>query len=52
MAEEIFLEVNGYNGQYLISNMGNMLTRSRNNKDKYIPLKGWKCNRGYIWKWE
>lgn len=48
MTKEIFVEVKGYNGQYLVSNMGNMKTRSRYNPNKYIPLKGWKEGRGYI----
>lgn len=48
MNKEFFVEVKGYGGQYLVSNMGNMKTRSRYNPKEYIPLKGWKCSRGYI----
>lgn len=48
MEKEIFVEVKGYDGKYLVSNQGNMKTRSRYDETKYIPLKGWKEGRGYI----
>lgn len=48
MEKEIFVEVKGYDGKYLVSNQGNMKTRSRYDKTKYILLKGWKEGHGYI----
>ena len=43
---EIYVPVNGYNGRYLVSNMGNMKCLSRKG-DRYVPMRGWVEGRGY-----
>lgn len=48
MEKEIYIPVKGFDGQYLVSNMGNFKTRYRYDKNKYVPLKGWKDKYGYI----
>ena len=48
MDNEIFVEIKGYNGQYLVSNMGKIKSRSRYKPEIYVELKGWKDKRGYI----
>lgn len=47
MEKEIYVPVKGFDGQYLVSNMGNFKTRYRYDKNKYVPLKGW-IDDGYI----
>lgn len=43
---EIYVPVQGYNGRYLVSNMGNMKCLSRK-KDRYVPMRGYVDHRGY-----
>lgn len=44
---EIYVSVKGYNGRYLVSNMGNMKCLSRSGKG-YVPMRGWIEGRGYV----
>ena len=43
---EIYVPVQGYNGRYLVSNMGNMKCLSRK-KDSYVTMRGYVDHRGY-----
>lgn len=44
---EVFAIVNGYNGRYLISNMGRVLCRARSGLH-YVEMTGWIDKYGYI----
>ena len=45
MSKEIFVEIKCYDGQYLISNKGNVKTRNGYNS------QGLLTSSGYAWKW-
>ena len=47
MEKEIFTEIKGYCGKYLVGNKGSVKTRNRYKPHEYIELKGWKTERGY-----
>lgn len=48
MQKEIYVPIKGFDGQYLVSNMGNFKTRHRYHKEKYVTLKGWIHKGGYV----